>query len=307
MEDIRKKVERLLEFAPDKEVDKHSKKELKKRLYKWKNSRKKSLASLEYFINGHGYDTLLDGLYEEESLDKVKIKFLEPDLEGEWAFSRPTKMIKEKGGKGVSHTLDYDPTSLIKWSKHSKPDVEKVMIRGFISDYFVPVSIKTKSQYHRAEDIPAQYEARVKKLHELWQDVRDGMIPLNIRLSLYTKDERYPYILDVLSDTHQPHPLHKATQMYKDRKSHEPINYMHFDKVLATLDVPDNCKKIFELLFECGEKTLSAIAHTMNMTENIAKNSVTSLLSRDVVEKDEKESIYRVPLQNLKEMADEMD
>lgn len=297
---IEERLERSLEFAPEKERDKYSLKQLRKRMFEWHNQEVDYLSTLEYFINGSEYTSILEALHLEEELDKIKIKFLKPNLEGKWAFSRPTKEILEKGGKGVSKTFDYDPTSLDKWRNAREPISEKVMVRGCISDFFVPISIKTKSQYHHAEDIPRLYDPNVKKLSELWEDIRGGVIPFEMRLFLYTKKRRYVYIIDPINDKQKPHPL--CDVPYTDLKDREPIEYMHFDKVLVNLDIPTLIKKIFELIFEVGETMPSQIAHNLNINNRVAENSIDSLFSKGFLKK-RKQVYYSIDMEKVKERS----
>ncbi|MGM0509824.1 MAG: hypothetical protein ACQESD_01675 [Thermoplasmatota archaeon] len=300
---VKERLERCLEFAPEEECDEYALKQLRKRMFEWYNEKVNYLASLEYFVNGVEYPSLLEALYLEEHLEKVKIKFLKPNLDGNWAFSRPTKEIMEKGGKGVSKTFDYDPTSLDKWRNAKVPKNEKVMVRAYMSDFFVPISIKTKSKYHHAEEIPRQYDPKLKKLSEVWDDMRNGVIPIEIRLFLYTKEGRYPYIIDPIKDMQKPHPL--CNVPYADLKDRAPIEYMHFDKVLAYIELPPLIKKIFELIFEVGEIMPSQVAHNLKVNESVAKNSINSLFSKGFLKK-RKDIYYSIDMEKVKERSQEI-
>ncbi|MBS3816424.1 MAG: helix-turn-helix transcriptional regulator [Candidatus Thermoplasmatota archaeon] len=294
------KVEKFLELAPDSEVDEYAKDNLKKKLFKWRNADVDYLADLEYFVNGKRFDKLLEVFYEIENLEKLKINFLKPNTDGEWNFSKPVKELKLKGGKGVCETFDYDPTSLNKWANAEKSKMEKVMVRGFITDFFVPISINTKSEYHRAEEVPRQYEPHLKKLGDLWSDIREGVLPFTIRLCLYTQTKRYPILIDPINDKLKPHPLKDVIRM--DRTDKEPIDYMKFDRVLAWMEFPVLVKKIFELLFETEEMAVSDIAHSLNMDVNVAKNNLKSLKTKDFVKKN-KEEYYQINMEKLEKMA----
>ena len=300
MNSLMERFEKLLEFAPDDEVDVYSKKQLKKRLYRWKNSEKSSLCDIDYFVNGKEFTSLSESIYHVDKLDKIKLKFIRPDLDGKWNFSTPTKELMEKSGKGVCKTFDYDPYSLEKWTQLSKMNMDKVMVRAFMTKFFVPLSIKTVSQYHHAQDIPPQYIPGLKNLKELWNDFKTGVIPIEIRLSAYTKDERYVYIIDVIGDKHRPHPLNSISLPTKSKR--KPIDYMHIDRILARYDIPDLLKNILELLFHSKELSLPDITHYFNLSSNVAKNSMKGLVTRGFVNV-RKSVYYKIDMDNIRETA----
>ncbi|MEF8873075.1 MAG: hypothetical protein V5A88_00210 [Candidatus Thermoplasmatota archaeon] len=303
MEEELERAERFLELAPESEVDEYALDKLKNRIYRWKNADVEYLADLEYFINGKRYDDLLNAFSEIEDLKKIKIKFLKPNVDGEWNFSKPTKEVKEKDGKGVCKTFDYDPKSLDSWIDAEYSNFEKVMIRAFISDFFVPISIQKKSEYHRAEEVPRQYDPRLKKLQGLWSDIRSGVLPLCIRLCLYTKTQRYPILIDPMNNKVKPHPLSFITMV--DTVDKEPLEYMNFDKVLAAIEFPKLVKNIFELLFMTGRTSIFDIAGQLNMDRNVAKNNIKSLESEGLVKR-EKDIYYKINKDKLKKMAEDL-
>lgn len=304
MDDKLGKIKNLLQLSSEREVDEYAEKNLKNRLYKWKNSDVDYLSRLEYFINGKKYDSLIDAFYEIDQLDKMKIRFLDPNLEGDWNFSKPTKQLKVKEGKGVCETFDYDPTSLDKWARANKSNVEKVMIRAFISDFFVPVSINEKSEYHYAEEMPRQYDPHLAKLSDLWGDVRDGVLPFTIRLCMYTKKERYLLLIDPINDKLKPHPLGDITRVKS--VSRDPMDYLMFDKVYAWVELPFLLKKILELLFATQEMSVFDIGDRLNMDRNVAENNLESLEHRGFVEK-KKEIYYELNIDKLEEVAEKLD
>jgi len=303
MEEELERAKRFLKLAPEDEVDEYALDKLKNRLYRWGNAEEKYLANLEYYINGKRYDDLLSAFYEIEDLKKIKIKFLKPNIEGKWNFSKPTKEIKEKDGKGVCKTFEYDPKSLDGWIDAEYSNFEKVMVRAFISDFFVPISIRTKSQYHRAEEIPRQYDPKLKKLRGLWSDIRSGVLPFGIRLSLYTKTQRYSLLIDPMDNKMKPHPLSPVTMV--DTVDRNPLEYMNFDKVLANMDFPGLVKNIFELLFETGETSIFDIAGQLNMDRNVAKNNLKSLEKEDLVKR-MKDVYYKINMDELEKVAEEL-
>ncbi len=276
---------------------------MKNRLYRLNNRNIEYLAKIEYYINGKGYDNLLRGFYEVDELKKIKFKFLEPNIEGAWNFSKPTKELKEKEGKGICETFDYDPTSLNNWLESEHADMEKVMVRAFVSDFYVPISILKKSQYHHAEEIPRQYDPVLMKLNDLWSDVRSGVLPMEIRFSLYTQTGRYSLVIDPINNKMKPHPLGYVSSV--DSVDREPLDYMIFDKILAYMEYSPLVKSIFELLFETEEMSISDVAGRLNMDHNIAKNNLISLESGGFVEK-KKEMYYRINMDDLKKMAEDL-
>lgn len=291
---------KLLEFAPNEEVDKYSKKQLQKRLFNWKNKDKEYLCKIDYFVNGKEYTSLSEAIYKLDELNKIKLKFINPDLDGDWHFSKPTKELMEKDGKGLCKTFNYDPYSFGRWTNASKVNAEKVMVRAYLTNFFVPISIKTKSQYHHSQDVPAQYVPELKHLKDIWSDFKDGVIPLELRLCVYTKDKRYSYLIDAVGDGQIPHPLnHVSLPKEADR---DPIDYMHLDRILATLDIPELLKKILELLFHSKEMSLPDIAHYFNLNQKVAKNSLSSLVNRGLVGVN-KNVYYKLSIENVRETA----
>ncbi len=303
MNEVIKDAKKLLELSPDHEIDEYALEKLKNRLYRLNNRNIEYLAKIEYYINGKGYDNLLRGFYEVDELKKIKFKFLEPNIEGAWNFSKPTKELKEKEGKGICETFDYDPTSLNNWLESEHADMEKVMVRAFVSDFYVPISILKKSQYHHAEEIPRQYDPVLMKLNDLWSDVRSGVLPMEIRFSLYTQTGRYSLVIDPINNKMKPHPLGYVSSV--DSVDREPLDYMIFDKILAYMEYSPLVKSIFELLFETEEMSISDVAGRLNMDHNIAKNNLISLESGGFVEK-KKEMYYRINMDDLKKMAEDL-
>ncbi len=300
MEELFEKYQRLMEFAPEQEVDEYSTKQLKKRIYGWHNAEREYLINLEYFINGKGYSSIINGIYKEPELKKLKIRFLKPDLKGKWAFTKPPKELMEKGGKGVYRCFAYDPMRLNGWSGTNKVNNEIVMVRGYLTNFFVPMSIKSKSRYHHAEEIPRMYEPQLKKISSLWEDMRAGILPFGIRLCLYTPIERFSIIIDPLTDKLLPHPLCKAP--YHSRVKHTAIEYMIFDTVLANINMPKLSKKIFEFVFECGETTAPDVAHVFNIQTKIAENNLQSLRNRELVRK--KREYHYIDMDDIRRQAE---
>lgn len=304
MKDKLEKMKNLLNLSVESEFDEYAEKNLRKRIYKLKNTNIDYLSDLEYFINGKRYESIIDAFYEVEQIEKIKMKFLNPNLEGSWNFSKPVKELKEKEGRGVCETFEYDPTSLDKWSRAKHSDMEKVMVRAFIEDFYVPVSIKTKSKYHRAEEIPRQYDPHLKIFQELWKDIRSGIYPFVIRLCLYTKSERYPLLLDTISDKLRPHPLGAATKV--KRVERDPLEYMKFDRFYAWVDLPLLPKRILELLFETQKMTVFDVADCLNLDKKVAENNLDSLSTKDFLNKEENIS-YEINIDKIKEVVDSLD
>ncbi len=304
MEDKIKDIKRIMEISSSSEFDGYAEKILKEKLYKWKNQNIEYLADIEYFINGKKFDSLFEAFYEVERLKKMKIKFLNPNLEGSWNFSKPIKELKEKGGRGVCESFEYDPTSLDKWSRAKHSHMEKIMVRAFIEDFYVPVSITTKSAYHRAEELPRQYDPHLKVFQNLWKDIKTGVLPFVIRLCLYTKSERYPLLLDTISDKLRPHPLGTVTRI--KRVERDALEYMKFDKVYAWIDLPLLPKKILELLFETKKMTVFDVADCLSLDKKVAENNLGSLLTKNFVNK-ERDIYYEINIDKIKEVGDSLD
>ncbi len=300
MEDKLEEIKRVLSLSSDSEVDDYAEKNLKNRLYQWKNADVEYLSDIEYFINGRKYGSLIDAFYDIEDMQKMKLKFLDPNLEGPWNFTKPTKELKVKDGKGVCETFDYDPTSFNKWGQANYSNLERMMVRSFMMDFYVPISISEKSEYHYAEEMPRQYDPHLKKLNDLWKDIRGGVIPFVMRLCLYTQEDRYPLLIDPINDKLKPHPLGGITRV--KRVERDPMEYLKFDKVYAWVDLPVLLKKIFELLFETEEMSVFDVADCLNMDKNVAENNLSSLKNKDFVEK-RKDIYYKINMEKVESIA----
>ncbi|MFO8110338.1 MAG: hypothetical protein R6U17_07465 [Thermoplasmata archaeon] len=301
MDEIKSRCERILEFAPEGEFDDYAAQHLKKKIYKWKESDKKKITSLEYFVNGKEYSLLLDALYLEKTLSKIKIKFLKPVLNAKWNFSKPTREIMEKKGRALVRSFEFDPDSLNPWACMNKIENEKVMMRAFISDFFLPISIQTKSQYHHAQDIPRMYDPHLKKLQGVWKDVKKGIVPFEIIICAYTPKDRYMYVIDPLENIQKNHPLHTIPYHYK--VSRGPLEYIIFDTLFAYMDLHPLVKKMFLFIFECGEITVPDIAHKFNVPERIALNNLNALISKNLL-KVRKNLYYDIAMDEVKARAE---
>ncbi len=303
MDKVRERCEKILEFAPEGEYDDYAAKQLRRKLYSWKDNNTDRLASLDYFINGKEYTSILDALYEEQHLRKIKIKFLKPVLDGKWNFTKPTREIMEKGGRGLARTFDFDPDSLNRWASANKVKDEKVMLRAYISDFYSPISIKTKSKYHHAQDIPRQYDPCLRRIAGIWSHARQGVVPFEIRICAYTTKDRYTYVIDPMSDTQKPHYLNMIPYHY--RVNRKPIEYMMFDALISNIELPTLVKKMFEFIFECGEVTAPDIAHKFKVGNSIAQNNLNALKSKGLLTV-RKELYYDVSMIELKKRADKI-
>ncbi len=303
MQDKLEKIKDLLKTSVESEFDEYAEKNLRNRLYKLKNADIEYLSDLEYFINGKEYESLINAFYDVKKIEKIKIRFLNPNLEASWNFSKPIKELKEKEGRGICETFEYDPTSLDKWSRAKHSNIEKVMVRAFIEDFYVPVSITEKSKYHRAEEVPRQYDPYLKELQGIWKDVHSGVLPFVIRLCLYTKSNRYLLLLDSIADKLRPHPLGDITRVQSVER--EPLEYMNFDKVYSWVDLPLLPKKIFELLFETHEMNVFDIADLLGLDKKVAENNLASLLNKEFVNK-EKDINYKLNMDKINEVGDSL-
>lgn len=303
METFKERCKKIMEFADQEEFDEYAEQNLNKKLYSWKENFREPIASLDYFVNGKEYSSLMEALYKEEVLSKIKINFLKPSLSGKWNFSKPTQSIMERSGKALLRTLDFKPDSLNPWANARRIKEEKVMLRAYISDFYVPMSIQTKSRFHHAQEIPRQFDPHLKKMAGLWRDVRRGVIPFEIYVCAYTPKDRYIYVINVMGDAQMPHPLHKIP--YHHKVDRPPLEYMIFDTVIAHVEFPELVKKMWLFIFECGETTVPDLAHKFNVPNQIAQNNLNAMISKNLISV-RKDIYYNVNMEEVNKRASKL-
>jgi len=305
MTDPLKHCQTILHFGPEDEVDFHAEKQLKRAFTEYRQARSKTLATLQYMVNGEEYDSLLQAIAEVEILDTAGLRFVKPNLDENWDFNTPTKSIVLMGkGVGWVDRFDYHSFSLQKWDKSQHVQRERVMIRAFPTRFYYPQSIKTKSIDPLAGE-KRLYIPKLMTLEELWSDIRNtGLVPFELRLCTYTKDSRFSYDLNLV-DNHLLKDFRGGQVPMTNLAKRTAMDYMNFDMVLALTDMKDLVKRVFIELFEVKEATAFDISHSMGITDTMAKNCLDALVSRDVASAVGKppRQIYSIDLEKLEAVA----
>jgi len=276
----------ILRLGSEEEVDFHAEKELKRTFLEYKAAPKKALASSMYMINGKEYETFLEAILAEDELENAGIRFLKPKLGENWDYNTPTKTIALMGnGMGWVEHFSYDAFSLDKWDKQQNIQRENVMIRGFVTKFNYPESIKSKSEDPLAGP-KRLYIPKVLLLEELWEHIRStGMVPFEIRICAYTKNSRYTYDLDLVNNTLLKD-FRGGQAPLRNRAERTVIDYLNFDTVFAATDMKVIVKKTFINLFEMEKATAFDISHSMGITDQMAMNALNSIVHRGFAEKD---------------------
>lgn len=275
----------ILRFGPEEEVDFHAEKEMKHALLEYRAAPKRALASTIFMINGREYLSLLEALISEPVLETAGIRFLKPNLDENWDYNTPTKTLALMGkGMGWLEHFSYDAFSLSKWDRQEHITRENVMIRGFVTRFYYPESIKSKSRDPLAAP-KRLYIPRVLLLEELWSHIRrTGMVPFEIRVCAYTKDARYTYDLDLVNNT-MLKDFRGGQAPLRNRASRTAMDYLNFDTIFAATDMKVIVKKAFVNLFEMEKATAFDISHSMGITDQMAMNALNSIVYRGFAEK----------------------
>ena len=295
----------ILKLGPEEEVDYHAEKELKRWLLEYIATPKKPLADIAYMINGKEYASLLDAFVREEELENAGIRFLKPNLKENWDYNTPTKTIALMGkGMGWVEHFSYDTFSLDKWDRQQHIQRENVMIRAFITKFYYPESIKTKSEDPLAGPI-RHYIPKVRLMEDMWNHIRStGMVPFEIRVCTYTKNARYSYDLDLVNNTLLKD-FRGGQATLRNKAERTVIDYLNFDTILAATDMKDIVKKTFINLFEMEQAIAFDISHSMGITDQMATNALNSIVHRGYAEKQGSapREIYSINPEALAEQA----
>ncbi len=276
----------ILRLGPEEEVDFHAEKELKRAFLEYKAAPKKALADSMFLVNGKEYGSLLEAIAVEENLENAGIRFLKPNMKENWDYNTPTKTIALMGkGMGRVEHFSYDGFSLDKWDRHQHIQRENVMIRTFITRFYYPESIKSKSEDPLAGP-KRLYIPKLLLLEELWEHIRStGMVPFEIRICTYTKNSRYTYDLDLVNNT-MLKDFRGGQAPLQNKAKRTVIDYLNFDTVFAATDMRDMVKRSFINLFEMEKATAFDISHSMNITDQMAMNALNSIVYRGFAEKE---------------------
>ncbi len=311
MKDILQTCNKLIRFSTTEEIDFHAEKQLKTSLYEYRSVKKVPLAAVRFVVNGEKVKSLLDAMVEFEELKTLEVQFFKPRLKENWDYNQPTKSLILIGqGLGGVQTFGYDAFKLKKWDTSQSINREKVMIRCFISKFYFPRSIKTKSaNIHDGHVRP--YVPELMTLERLWEEIRQtGVVPFQLHISAYKPTSRYNYELDLVNNTLLKD-FRGGTMPLRDRKVRGSIEHFNFDMILATTEMKDLVKRVFITLFDVKELTAADIALSFGVTDTMAKNSLDAIVSRGLAEKEghPPREIYSITAESLaeKEGDDEYD
>jgi len=234
---------------------------------------------------GDGDTAAHNAIAAEEAIENLGIRFVKPNLNENWDYNTPTKTIALMGkGMGWVEHFNYDGFSLAKWDRQQQIQRENVMIRGFITKFYYPESIKSKSEDPLAGP-KRLYIPRVLLMEELWTHIRStGMIPFEIRVCAYSKNSRYTYDLDLVNNT-MLKDFRGGQAPLRNRAERTAVDYLNFDIIFAATDMKDIVKKAFINLFEMEKATAFDISHSMGITDNMAMNALNSIVYRGLAEK----------------------
>ena len=282
--DVLEKCEAVIRMGPEDEVDEYAIKEMRKRVKAHMQKEHRYLSDVAFIINGKMYESLLDALLEVDSIKSIDIAFLRPDINENWDFDRPTKIIKAiEGGFGGVAFFNYNPKAIDKWANAGELIEKKAMIRVFPVDVYVPRSIATMSKYVQ-EDPPRPIVPDLWTMEYAWMKMKElGALPLTVRVCVYTKEERFSYDIDIIKGKLIRD--FRAERMPVTRKAvRDPEDYFYFDRIYASEDLPPLTRNIFEAIFESDGFTAADISHFFNITMDMANNNIRALLKRGLLD-----------------------
>lgn len=284
--DVLEKCEAVIRMGPEDEVDEYAIKEMKKRVKAHLQKDPRYLSDAVFIINGNRYESILDALLEVDIVKTIDIAFVKPDINENWDFDRPTKIIKAiEGGFGGVAFFNYNPKAIDKWANAGELIEKKAMIRAFPVDVYVPRSIATMSKYVQ-EDPPRPIVPDLWTLEYAWIKMKElGALPITARVCVYTKEERFSYDIDIIKSKLMRD--FRAERMPATRKvPRSPEDYFYFDRIYASEDLPSLTRNTFEAIFESDGLTAGDISHFFNITVDMANNNIRALLKRGLLDKE---------------------
>jgi hypothetical protein len=284
--DVLDKCQSVIRMGPEQEVDEYAIKEMRKRVKAHMQREFRYLADVAFIVNGELYENLLDALLEVDSVKSIDIKFLRPDINENWDFNRPTKIIKViEGGFGGVAFFNYNPKAIDKWANAGELIEKKAMIRVFPVDVYVPRSIATMSKYVQ-EDPPRPIVPDLWTIEYAWMKMKElGALPITARICAYTKEERFAYDIDVINGK-LIRDFRAERMPVTRKKSRDPEDYFYFDRIYASEDMPSLTRNIFEAIFESEGMTAADISHIFKITVDMANNNLRALLKRGLLDKE---------------------
>ncbi len=274
--------EDLLAFAPEEEVDAYARKQLRQALKEYTSRSPPHLARISYVTNGMRYLSFPVAIQEVDEPHDFQILFYKPELKMNWDFNLPVKEVHVgQKGMGWMKYFNYDPFSLNKWGDFQYAKKKTVMLRAFMEHYFVPESIKTASKT-LGEEKQRSYIPRLRMMDELWHDVRSGVIPFQIKVCIYTKQDRYTFSLNLVEGTLiQDFRAGKVSP--KNLVRRKPMDSLLFDEVFASIDLPPLPRKVMRIAFESKTISVPEVSHIFGVSSQMAENNLKSLQSRGII------------------------
>lgn len=304
MSEVLDKCNRIMSFAPKKEVDSYAKKQLSKNLNKYEQSIEKKLADVYYIIDGKQYSSLLDAIYLIEDWNEIEIHFFHPNTEEIWEYDIPTKLVKLTGpGRGALMLYQINHFALNQWDPKQEPIVETAMFRSYAAHFYSPESIKTQSK--KMDERPLVPPRPLCTPFEFWEDIRfKGIVPFQMNLCAYSKERRYLYQLDILNNSLIMDFRNKKIPI-KNRVLRDPWDYYHLDYFLSKQEIPDLAKKVLCIFFELEDGDAADIQIGLGITEKMARDNISALAKRGLVEAKGKppKARYEIILDNIKKIS----
>ena len=264
-------------------VDNFAKKQLAEKLRKYQSSVGKKIADMFFKIDGKQYSSVLDAIYEVKEWDEIEIHFFHPNTDEIWEYDTPTRLLKvNRQGRGALMLFHVDHFSLNQWNPKQESLIEPAMFNGYLAHFYSPESIKAHTK--KVDEKPLIPPRRLGTIFELWKDIRKkGIVPFQMALCAYSKKRRYLYQLDVLNNSllmdFRNGKIPIANRVFRDT-----FDYYHLDHFLSTQELPSLAKKVLQVLFELEDANISDIEIGLGITEKMARNNVTALAKRDLIE-----------------------
>ncbi|HLF06813.1 MAG TPA: hypothetical protein VI893_06555 [Thermoplasmata archaeon] len=272
----------LLEHAPPEDVDDHARRQLATKVFDWENRKKGELAMVAFRADGQPSGTLYDLFEARPRPDTMDLMFYNFIKSESWDYNLPTSRLTIlPKGFGFIYHFEYHQfkTDDEKWDE-SKFIQTKCMIRAWISSFFVPENIKTKLR----EDAPKRlWTPPVVSPQELWEGaLQRGVVPLVVRMLVYTKKRRHAFEINLLRNTLLKD-FRAGTFPAAGFAPRDMEVYPEFDKWHSSLDIPEIPRRIMEMAFEAGRITPRDVMHVFGTTHQAAVSNIDVLVNRGIL------------------------
>ncbi len=221
-------------------------------------------------FNGRPYSSFYEFL--DMDIKTLEIIFTAPKKWGVWYFNDPIKEIRMlPNGAGSFIVLDGEVTPA-NWIVDRK-DFKKAMIR------FIVQRASKKGAYGLLTP------------QGIFNLVKEGIIPHVLRILIYTQERRYKIDINLpKSEAFADFRWEKIP--YKILKRRSVKEYLLFDRIYSSLNIPIFSKMIFESLFESDGLDLEILALIFDVPDDIIKNNIGVLMKYNLVEKNDSEIYY---------------